>query len=198
MEGEVRLILPTIAFCFALVDVSAVVAQPSDGHEQASPCVYLAGPLGFSEAGRYFVKDVLVPEMTRHGYQPIDPFSLTDPHKIEVVKSMPPGEARLKAWRDLNQEIGETNRAAIDRCELMIAVLDGPDVDSGTASEVGYGFARQKRVLGYRGDFRLASDDEGGEVNLQVEYFIRSSGGTIVTTVSELGDELTRRAKSKR
>jgi len=161
-----------------------------------SPCVYLAGPLGFSEAGRYFVRDFLVPEIVRRGFEPVDPFLLTDPHKIETIKAMPLGEARLKAWQDLNREIGETNRAAIDRCDLIVAVLDGPDVDSGTASEVGYGFAQHKRIVGYRSDFRMSSDDEGGKVNLQVEYFIRSSGGTIVASVRELGDELSRLAQT--
>jgi hypothetical protein len=42
----------------------------------------------------------------------------------------------------------------------------------------------------------MSSDDEGGKVNLQVEYFIRSSGGTIVASVRELGDELSRLAQT--
>ena len=65
----------------------------------------------------------------------------------------------------------------------MVAVLDGADVDSGTAAEIGYAFARGKLIVGYRGDFRLSADNEGGTVNLQVEYFIRESGGTIVEPV---------------
>jgi nucleoside 2-deoxyribosyltransferase len=68
----------------------------------------------------------------------------------------------------------------------MIAVLDGPDVDSGTAAEIGYAFARGKLVVGYRGDFRLSADNEGGIVNLQVEFFIRESGGDIVSVYTEL------------
>jgi nucleoside 2-deoxyribosyltransferase len=69
---------------------------------------------------------------------------------------------------------------------VVFAVLDGPDVDSGTASEIGYAYARQKLIVGYRGDFRLSADNEGGIVNLQVEHFIRASGGTIVSKVSEI------------
>ena len=65
----------------------------------------------------------------------------------------------------------------------MFAVLDGTDVDSGTAAEIGYAFARGKKILGYRGDFRLSADNEGATVNLQVEYFIRESGGDIVTAL---------------
>jgi hypothetical protein len=60
-------------------------------------------------------------------------------------------------------------------------VLDGVDVDSGTAAEIGSGFAKGKKIIGYRGDFSLSADNEGSIVNLQVEYFIEASGGAIVT-----------------
>ena len=72
----------------------------------------------------------------------------------------------------------------------MLAILDGTDVDSGTASEIGYAFALGKKILGYRGDFRLTGDNPGSTVNLQVEYFIRKSGGRIVRSVEELADAL--------
>ncbi len=72
----------------------------------------------------------------------------------------------------------------------MLAVLDGVDVDSGTAAEIGYAFAKCKKILGYRGDFRLSADNDGSTVNLQVEYFIRASGGTIITTIKQLNAEL--------
>ena len=42
-----------------------------------------------------------------------------------------------------------------------------------------------KPILGYRGDLRLAADNEGASVNLQVEYFIRQSGGDIVTSLAD-------------
>ena len=86
----------------------------------------------------------------------------------------------------LNAEIGKLNQNSIDSCDIVLAVLDGPDVDSGTASEIGYAYAKQKLIVGYRGDFRLSADNEGGIVNLQVEHFIRASGGTIVSRLSEI------------
>ena len=73
---------------------------------------------------------------------------------------------------------------------FRVAVLDGTDVDSGTAAEIGYAFARGKLIVGYRGDFRLSADNEGSTVNLQVEYFIRASGGTIVERYEDLGPAL--------
>jgi len=49
----------------------------------------------------------------------------------------------------------------INDSELVIAVLDGPDSDSGTCFEVGYANARGIPVLGVRTDFRQCSDDGG-------------------------------------
>jgi nucleoside 2-deoxyribosyltransferase len=152
--------------------------------------VYLASPLGFSEAGRHFLSAVLMPFVESLGYQVLDPWVLTDPRKIEAVQRMPYGPARREAWRTLNAEIGGNNRAAIDRAHAVLAVLDGVDVDSGTAAEIGYAFARGKLIVGYRGDFRLSADNEGSLVNLQVEFFIRQSGGTIVERYADVGPAL--------
>jgi nucleoside 2-deoxyribosyltransferase len=150
------------------------------------PSVYMASPLGFSEAGRHFHNAVLVPFVKDLGYDVLDPWALADPAKIEAVQRMPYGPDRREAWRELNREIGATNRAAIDRADGVIAVLDGTDVDSGTAAEIGYAFARGKLIVGYRGDFRLSADNEGSAVNLQVEFFIHESGGAIVNRYEDL------------
>ena len=96
------------------------------------------------------------------------------------------GIERIDAWRKLNFEIGQKNQHAIDECDAVVAVLDGSDVDSGTAAEIGYAFAKNKPILGYRSDFRLSADNEGGIVNLQVEYFIRASGGDIITRLADI------------
>jgi nucleoside 2-deoxyribosyltransferase len=147
--------------------------------------IYLAGPLGFSEAGRSYQDTVLLPALGRTGHQILNPWKLTDQHKIDAILAMPYGPARRDAWRQLNGEIGGNNRAAIDRSDAVFAILDGVDVDSGTAAEIGYAFAQGKPILGYRGDVRLAADNEGAAVNLQVEYFIRQSGGDIVTSLAD-------------
>lgn len=153
--------------------------------------IYLAGPLGFSEMGRGGQAD-LVRLLTDLGCDVIDPFALAPADEIEQIMRLPSLDAQREAWRDLNRRIGEANRNAIDSCDAILAVLDGQDVDSGTAAEIGYAFAREKRIIGYRGDFRLAADNVGSIVNLQVEYFILASGGTIVTTRSEITGALVR------
>ena len=152
--------------------------------------IYVASPLGFSQAGRHFYDAVLLPLVRGLGVDVVDPWSLTDPGRIAAVQAMPYGAERREAWRRLNREIGATNRAAIDGARAVVAVLDGVDVDSGTAAEIGYAFARGKLIVGYRGDFRLSADNEGGIVNAQVEYFIRESGGTIVERYEDLAASL--------
>ena len=148
--------------------------------------IYLAGPFGFSEAGRVFHNSVLVPAITALGHRVLDPWALADRKTIAAVTRMPYGAKRRDAWAWLNREIGAGNTRAIDRSDAVFAVLDGVDVDSGTAAEIGYAFARGKPILGYRGDFRLSADNEGSTVNLQVEYFIRKSGGDIIASIEQL------------
>ena len=53
----------------------------------------------------------------------------------------------------------------IDKSDLIIAILDGSDVDSGTCVEIGYAYAKGKPILGLRTDFRN-SESEG--LNLMV------------------------------
>jgi Nucleoside 2-deoxyribosyltransferase len=154
--------------------------------------IYLASPLGFSEVGRDFYSTRLISVIKKLGYQVLDPWGLTPVDKIEKVRAMRYGVKKRDAWKRLNTEIGESNKNAIDESDGIVAVLDGTDVDSGTAAEIGYGFAKGKPIFGYRGDFRLSADNEGGIVNLQVEYFIRASGGTIITEIDKLHGELKR------
>jgi len=155
--------------------------------------VYVASPLGFSEAGRAFSRRYLHPALRRAGHRVIDPWALTPASTLARARRQPDGRSRRAALALVNARIARTNQDAIDRAEAVVAVLDGVDVDSGTAAEIGYAFARGKRIVGYRGDFRLAGDNEGAVVNLQVEYFIRASGGTIITRLADLPRALRRR-----
>jgi nucleoside 2-deoxyribosyltransferase len=154
--------------------------------------VYLAGPLGFSEAGMAFHKGKIVSVFTSLRHEILDPWQLTPASTTAPISEMPYGEQKRAAWEELNPKIGKTNAEAIIACDSVFAVLDDTDVDSGTASEIGYAFALGKRILGYRGDFRLSADNEGSTVNLQVEYFIRASGGEIIRTIEELPAALAR------
>jgi nucleoside 2-deoxyribosyltransferase len=148
--------------------------------------IYIASPLGFSEAGRSFYGQELLPSLGKLGHELLDPWTLTSSGKISKVNKMPYGARRREAWQKLNIEIGRNNALALQSADMVFAVLDGVDVDSGTASEIGFAAALLKPIVGYRGDFRLSADNDGATVNLQVEYFIRANGGTIVQTIKDI------------
>jgi len=152
--------------------------------------IYIASPLGFSEVGREFMYTKIIPLIEDIGYQVINPWKLTDYKLIKSVLDMPYGEAKKKRWEELNFILGRNNVEAIKNSSGLFVVLDGVDVDSGTASEIGYAAAFGKPILGYRGDFRLSADNEGSIVNLQVEYFIKMNGGKIITQIADLDKEL--------
>lgn len=57
--------------------------------------------------------------------------------------------------------ISFTCKQGINDCNIMIANLEGSDVDSGTAWECGYANALDIPVIGIRTDFRQRGDDGG-------------------------------------
>lgn len=65
------------------------------------------------------------------------------------------------------RDIYHINKDALDQCDLVMAVLDGADIDSGVAWEVGYACAKGIPVIGLRTDFRNRSEtpDSEGAVN---------------------------------
>lgn len=151
--------------------------------------LYLAGNLGFSEAGTLFMYEKLIPTIEHAGYSVLDPWKYGN-EIMGTVLEMPDGKKKLKALDLVNRQIGFINENLIRRCDGIVAVLDGTDVDSGTAGEIGFGYGLGKTTLGYRGDFRLSSENIMGKVNIQVQHFIYKSGGLIVSSLSELEETL--------
>lgn len=161
------------------------------------PKIYAAGPLGFSEAGRLFHNGYMVPMMRSIGFFVLDPWRLTSDEEVLPIIKMPYGEGQRTAWREKNPVIGGRNADAIKQAHVILGVLDGPDADSGTASEVGGAggmnmMGARKFIVGYRGDFRLSADNVGSKINLQVEYWIRQSGSEVFSTLAETEVELRR------
>jgi nucleoside 2-deoxyribosyltransferase len=54
-----------------------------------------------------------------------------------------------------------TDVGAIDWADGLVAIVDGPDPDSGTAWEVGYAFGTRKSVVLVRTDFRALAGNAG-------------------------------------
>lgn len=143
----------------------------------ARPRCYVASPLGFTEAGRAWNRDVLLPALAAV-VEPLDPWAATTAQDIEHARD---GGRLRELWLD----IARRNAELIDGADLLVAVLDGPDPDSGTSAEIGYAAARGISVLALRTDLRQAGEPEMA-VNLQVEYFATSGGVPVSRTLEEL------------
>jgi len=77
---------------------------------------------------------------------------------------------------------------ALNQCDLMVAILDGAQVDDGTAWEIGFFFSQGKKILGIRTDFRRAGESEKSRVNLMIEC----SCAMVVSSMEDLYSELER------
>jgi nucleoside 2-deoxyribosyltransferase len=159
--------------------------------------IYLASPYGFAPSTKGFLQE-LKAELRKHGHIVIDPWEgdeikSEDFKKLDNISTL----ERKDGLKRLNRRIGDINRRSIEGVDVVVAVLDGPDVDSGTASEIGFAFASGKTIIGYRGDIRLTGENEATMVNLQVQYWIEESGGgkgQLVRTVPDLLSALDSRA----
>jgi nucleoside 2-deoxyribosyltransferase len=79
--------------------------------------------------------------------------------------------------------IFKKNLTGIENSDIIVAVIDGTDVDSGTAWEIGYAFAKGKPVIGLRTDFRTLGIE--GTVNLMIERSV-----ILCMSISELLNHL--------
>jgi Nucleoside 2-deoxyribosyltransferase len=116
--------------------------------------IYLAGPL-FTHAELEYnrkIKDLLVKK------------------DFSVFLPQEDAEDTIDERGRQNQEcIFKKCVRGVDSSDIVVAVLDGVDVDSGTAWEIGYAYAKGKPVVGLRTDFRSLSN---GIVNLMIEMAI--------------------------
>ena len=152
------------------------------------PRIYLASPLGFTDAGRRYNEAVLLPAVRDAGFEPLDPWNV-EADILRVFQLARDDPERGRRLAETNRLVGRRNAELIRSAAGMLAILDGDDVDSGTAAEIGYACALGRPVVGLRSDLRNSGDNEATLVNLQVEWFVLESGGHLVTS---LGEALTR------
>jgi nucleoside 2-deoxyribosyltransferase len=158
---------------------------------RVQPTIYVASPLGFTDAGRTYSDEVLLPAIRAAGLEPLDPWSV-EPETLRVFALDRDDPERKQLLGETNRRVGRQNAEMIRRANGMLAVLDGEDVDSGTAAEVGYAAALACPIVGLRTDLRVTGDNEATLVNLQVEWFILESGGTLTTALDEAITDLAR------
>ena len=106
--------------------------------------IYIAGPL-FSQAERDFLVR-MTDELSRATkLDPIADFFL--PHRDA-------GDIGVAGTRT---DIFSEDLRRLDEASVVVALLDGPDVDSGTTIEMGYACAKGKKIFGLLTDFRAYS-----------------------------------------
>ena len=122
--------------------------------------IYLAAPL-FSEAERLFNASVAL---------------LLRDHLFDV--HLPQEAGDNSDMRDIHEQerLFLSNKKAVEESDVVVAIIDGADADSGTAWEMGYAFAQGKPVIALRTDFRRVGHHE--HVNLMLEQSAKVVGST--------------------
>lgn len=136
--------------------------------------VYVAGPL-FSEAERAFLK-VMVDTLAKAStLDPIADFFLPHRDGGELGKGLK------------RKDIFELDLQQVDSAAIVVALLDGQDVDSGTCIELGYAYAKGKKIFGLLTDFRAyhTADPEPHRPNLMV-WGICEEGNTLFGNLNSL------------
>lgn len=116
----------------------------------ARPYVYVAGPL-FDEGERWFIEkiDALIRDKG---------FDTFLPHRDNPPKTS--DNVRL---------IFDNDKGGIDRCDVVVANLNGIMTDDGTAWEMGYAFAKDKFIIGLFTDWRARFPNANEVVNLMMQ-----------------------------
>jgi nucleoside 2-deoxyribosyltransferase/predicted secreted protein len=129
--------------------------------------VYLAAPL-FSESERVY--NLSVAGQLRNNF-------------FDVYLPQEAGDDSHTRKKEDQVQIFSENMRALEHADIIVAIIDGADVDSGTAWEMGYASASKKKVIALRTDFRRSGRHE--TVNLMLE-----ESATVVTSIEDLLDAL--------
>lgn len=116
----------------------------------------------------------------------MDPWEQTYHSAIEEAGAIQDWSSRVQAFRKIAAGIGKANEEMIRSCDIVLGVLDGAELDSGTVSEIGFAAALAKTCYGVRTDFRDCGEFDGQPFNLQVLYWIESSGGKLFRRIEEI------------
>lgn len=151
--------------------------------------IYLASPLGFSCEGETYRSKIRV-QLMELAFEVLDPWECAGQFEQEVKDSyaLDSTITRTTVFENLAIRIGTANIDMIDRSDIIVAVLDGTEPDSGTVAELGYAVGRGKRVYGLRTDVRDSGDFPGLPINLQVLTFITVSGGCLFRNIHDISE----------
>ncbi|MBW1933636.1 MAG: nucleoside 2-deoxyribosyltransferase [Deltaproteobacteria bacterium] len=145
--------------------------------------VYMAGPL-FSDAERAFLELMIDSLAKASGLDAVADFFLPHRDGGELGK----GPKRKDIFKlDIQQ---------VDSASIVVALLDGQDVDSGTCIELGYAFRKGKKIFGLLTDFRAyhTADSEPHRPNLMV-WGICEEGNTLFGNLNSLAKAFAKHLK---
>lgn len=135
-----------------------------EGNKEEKMKIYFAGPL-FSESERDWIRSTI---------KQMKSFADQNSSKVEICfpYDLLPQEEIDSLGTNAKHEIFSRCKLHLDDADIVIALLDGPQVDDGTAWEIGYFYARKRpdqKIIGIRTDFRRAGECDGGVVNAMIE-----------------------------
>jgi nucleoside 2-deoxyribosyltransferase len=131
--------------------------------------LYLAGPL-FTRPERDWI-EALATRLEGAG------------HDV-YVPHLNPAEVRTAS------AIFRKDLAGVDWADGVVAIMDGPDPDSGTCWECGYAFGRAKPVVLFRGDFRGTGDSQDMPYNAMLVGAANAHIELPLATVDEAADAI--------
>ncbi|MGC9777764.1 MAG: nucleoside 2-deoxyribosyltransferase [Candidatus Heimdallarchaeota archaeon] len=135
--------------------------------------IYVAGPL-FSLAEKQFLMKFVADIAKKLNLNPIKHFFL--PHRDA-------GDLGITNGRD---KIFNNDLRFLKEADIVIAILDGSDVDSGTAVELGIAFAQKKRIYAYLTDIRAyGMSNELQKLNNMI-WGVCNSGNNIYRDIDDL------------
>jgi len=105
--------------------------------------IYLAAPL-FTSAERSWNKQ-------------LEQLLIQSRHEVFLPQEKESSQRTAKALFD-------GDRAGLDWADVIVAIMDGPDPDSGTSWECGYAYGKKPIIL-LRTDFRSSGDRQIGPFN---------------------------------
>lgn len=145
--------------------------------------IYFAGPL-FSEAERDWIRAVK---------RRIEDLAAAAGRDVEVVwpYDLIRTEELTACGDHAQEEVFRRCRVGLEEADIIIAFLDGTQVDDGTAWEIGYFYrhtAGKASIIGIRTDFRSAGESKRSIVNAMIEC----SCNIIATSTEALLKELER------
>ncbi|HOT06392.1 MAG: Nucleoside 2-deoxyribosyltransferase [Methanosaeta sp. PtaB.Bin039] len=113
----------------------------------------------------------------------------------QVRRSLEEGLGRTIFWPgDMparsKEDIFQANCAALCSCDLLVAILDGAQVDDGTAWEVGFCRGLGVTVIGIRTDLRRAGETGTSLINAMVEQSCKSMVRSVEELVQAVRTEL--------